>query len=260
MASNLSTIGFTFADDADFEQTMLRLASEARERLVTKTGEYVIWRSRTGAEVWFHLGSKGTNGSDEREIIGLTPYFEGESNVPASITERYQRNGDNPLEGMLHVWVAPDDIGTGSYPLVVDALDYAAHVDRELPLRVSLRIAGFCRELRVFDTAAAMLASDDTAKDEAQLAPESLIPVGLFADDEDGENRESPMPTALIRGSVISHRRLVNEVTGHPFHVMLVKTLDATLDLLVDSDLVENEPRFGSSVEAYAWMFARVLS
>lgn len=276
MASNLSTIGFAFTDDAAFEETMVKLANSAQQRLVTPDGDYAIWRSRTGAEVWFHLAPRD-DGGEERDIVGLTPFFEGESHVAVAVTEAFQRPGDNPLEGLVHAWVAPDGSGIGSYPVVIEAMDYAAQAARELPAELSFRISGFCRELKVYAGAAEMIAAD-AAADGTKLAPESFIPIGLFAersagDDDDarpahtnGTGSEAdndddavPMPTALIRGSVMSHRKLVNEVTGHAFHVMLVRTLDATLDLVVDDDLVTTEPKFGTSIEAYAWLFGRAI-
>ncbi|MFN3868920.1 MAG: hypothetical protein ACK4MF_07645 [Hyphomicrobiaceae bacterium] len=277
MASNLSTIGFAFTDDAAFEETMVKLANSSQHRLVTPQGDYAIWRSRTGAEVWFHLAPRD-DGGDERDIVGLTPFFEGESHVAVAVTEAFQRPGDNPLEGLVHAWVAPDGSGIGSYPVVIEAVDYAAQAARQLPADLSFRISGFCRELKVYPSAAAMTAADTDA-DGAKLAPESFVPIGLFADgngsandsddtpaptngavsEPDNDDDATPMPTALIRGSVMSHRKLVNEVTGHAFHAMLVRTLDATLDLVVDDDIVTTEPKFGTSIEAYAWLFGRAI-
>ena len=53
MASNLSTIGFVFADEESFRSLMLTCAKEISGRVPCSLGSYGIWRSRTGAEVWF---------------------------------------------------------------------------------------------------------------------------------------------------------------------------------------------------------------
>lgn len=272
MASNLSTIGFTFIDDASFEATMVKLANQAQQRLATDQGEYAIWRSRTGAEIWFHLGARdpddgaGVEGG-ERAIMGLAPFYEGESDVRIAATELVKRPDDNALEGLVHAWVAPDESGIGSYPIVYEAVDFAAVAARELPVECRCRIACFCREISVFDSVDSLLASEQ-GQEGPKLAAQSLVPVGLFgeleeagneADDEDGDPT-SPAPTVLIRGIVKAHRRQTNEITGHAFHWMLVETLDATLDVLADADLVEREPREGSAIEAYAWLFGRTIA
>ena len=270
MASNLSTIGFTFADDTGFEQTMVRLANEARERLATEAGEYAIWRSRTGAEIWFHLGNVQARDADstERDIIGLTPFFEGESDVLLSITASMQRPEDNPFEGLQHAWVAPDSSGIGSYPIVFEAVDFAAHpADEAYPAGHRCRVVAFCRDLTIHDSVDAMLAADVESGDDApQMAPKALIPIGLFADRqvEDAapiadNDADMPQPTVLMRGVVREHRRLVNEITGGVFHWMLVETLEATFDMLADDELIDKPPHAGSAVEAYAWMFGRTL-
>ena len=107
MASNLSTIGFIFADEESFRTAMTACASDATVRLACAAGNYGIWRSRTGAEVWFHLGA--TRRRRKPKFIGLTPFFEGQSDVALKITGPVARDGDNPFEGALTGWVSPDD-------------------------------------------------------------------------------------------------------------------------------------------------------
>lgn len=264
MASNLSTIGFTFVDDTAFEETMVKLANQAQQRLDTPAGDYAIWRSRTGAEIWFHLGAAdpGAEPADrgERAIVGLAPFYQGESDVHIAATELFKRPDDNALEGLIHAWVAPDDSGVGSYPIVYEAVDFAAHTEQELPAEWRARIVCFCREIEVFDSVEALLDSE-RGDDGPKLAPQSLVPIGLFGDMENagqaGRDDETPQPTVLVRGIVREHRRQVNEITGHAFLWMLVETLDATLDVIADADLVEREPHAGSAIEAYAWLFGR---
>ena len=86
MSSNLSSIGFSFASAEDFQATMLRLAPDAIERISCAAGDYSIWRSRTGAEIWFHLPMLGTE-DDARDIAGLTPFYEGFGAVDIEVVE-----------------------------------------------------------------------------------------------------------------------------------------------------------------------------
>lgn len=257
MASNLSSIGFVFRDAEDFHARMLVLAEESRERLRCDEGEYAIWRSRTGAEVWFHLPPEG-DADEQATILGLAPFFEGQSRVPVLVTQIHRRPDDTPLEGLLHGWVAPDGSGGGAYPIAFDAIDFAAHASRPLPATWNCRVTGFCRNLNVHPDSSTL----PEIGEGQRLAAQALIPIGLFNDDTDEEvapTSSPPEPTAWLTGIVRAHRLLENEATGRSFHCLSVESLAATYDLVADPDIVTGEIAEGRIVEVMAWMFARVL-
>lgn len=266
MVSNLSTIGFDFHDEGAFRAMMSRLADEADARITTPDGEYAIWRSRTGAEIWFHLATDlGAEG--ERTIVGLTPFFEGKSDIAVEIEQALVRPDDNALEGALTGWVAPDDMGTGAYPVMFDAVDFAVHKARELPDVWRARVACFARELKAYADADAFDAASQGA--EAGFAAQSFIPIGLFeaadAIDESElgsatpEAAETPRSTAVLTGRVVEHQRLVNEETGLAFHWLLVESLAATYDILADPEVVEGDITVGGTIEASCLLFGRIL-
>lgn len=258
MVSNLSTIGFVYDDPEAFRAAMVRLANAAAARLATPAGDYAIWRSQSGAELWFHLAPASAGG--EREVIGLTPFFDGRSAVQVEHTDSYVRPDDNALEGAFHAWVAPDDDGAGAYPLVYDAVDFAARSAQELPFTHAVRIVGFARELKAFPSAEAYLAAPDR---QPPLAAEAFIPMGLFAAaaaDPDDELREAPpSSTAILTGRVAAHQLLVNEETGRRFHWLLVETLAATFDCLADPEIVAGTIALGGTVEVACLLFGRSL-
>jgi hypothetical protein len=262
MASNLSTIGFVFPDEASFQGMMLKCAGEAIAGLSCGAqGEYRIWRSRSGAELWFHIGA-GQNG--ETEILGLTPFFEGQSQVKLKLTEAVHRPDDNPLEGAFYGWVSPDETGEGDYPLVFDAVDFAARSATILPVIETVRIAGFAREVKAFATEADYFAANAAASGP-RLAAKSFIPMGLFAaasaadDAAATEAMKTPSSHALLTGRVLDHRSFTNETTDRPFHWMLVESLSATYDVLADPGIVQGEILPGATVEAVCWLFGRTL-
>lgn len=260
MASNLSTIGFVFDDEPAFQSMMLKCAGEAMARLsCPPSGEYRIWRSRSGAELWFHAGA-ASNG--ETEILGLTPFFEGQSEVRLKLTQAVHRPGDNPLEGAFYGWVSPDETGEGDYPLVFDAVDFAAQGALPLPRIETVRIAGFAREVKAFATETEYFAAN-AGETGPRFAAKSFIPMGLFAaaaKDDSGANDEMKTPSshALLTGRVLEHRMLANETTNRPFHWMLVESLSATYDVLADPGIVQGEIVPGGTVEAVCWLFGRV--
>ncbi len=262
MVSNLSSIGFVFDDNDAFSAAMIRLANDAVERLSCAAGEYAIWRSRTGAEIWFHLAPAEAEG--ERQIVGLTPFFEGQSSVPLKITHAYQRPEDNPLEGAFHAWARPDSVdydsdSEGSYPLVFDAVDFAAHATRDLPEMWTVRVAAFARELKAYPDAESYLADEER---KPRLSDHAFIPMGLFAlaASESSEDRlEAPSSTAILTGKVVEHVRHENEETGQPFHWLLIESLDATYDCVADPQAVTGDIVVGGTVEVAAMLFGRTL-
>jgi hypothetical protein len=258
VASNLSTIGFVFVDREEFAAAMTRLAGEAREHLGAAGGLYGIWRSRTGAEIWFQL--TGEAGEGAREIVGLTPFFEGVSDVEVRVTERFQRPEDTPFEGAVTAWVSPGEEGEGAYPIVFDAVDFGAgqgSPDDGALARV--RLSGFAREVKAF---ASPEAYDAAQMAEPRLAAQCFIPLGLFSSassEPEASGSTPPSSSALLTGEVIEHRLLVNEVTGRSFHWMLVDGLDATFDVLADPEVVSGDIVPGGTVEVACLFFGRFL-
>lgn len=259
MASNLSTIGFAFSGEEDFKSAMVRLAQEARERLATPEGEYAIWRSRSGAEIWFQIAKHSE--VDESDIIGLTPFFEGTSQLSVSVTEVVCREGDTALEGAFIAWVVAGEDVEGIYPIVFDAVDFAAWRSMELPAAAQLRVAGFAREVKAFASAEAFLA-DQAGRGGPGFSAQSFFPMGLLSqamEETDGDGGEPPSSAALLTGRVRDSRLLANEVTGSRFLWMSVESLEATFDILADPDVVVGEIVQGGTVEVACLLFGRFV-
>jgi hypothetical protein len=267
MSGNLSCIGFTFAPEVHDEAlagAVVRMANEATERLACQPGDYAIWRSRTGAEVWVHLATKDSDG--QREIIGLTPFFEGRSEIPVSVAASIMRPDDNVFEGAWSVWIAPDENGLGSYPAVIDAVDWAARASLALPCSTTMRVTCFARELAAFASESEFVASPLR---QAELASQGFIPIGLFAAADadadhpggapDAEPLPQPSSTALLTGRVVEHATLINEMMGLPFEWLLVESLEATYDVVADPAVVSGSIEVGGTVQVAGWLVGRIL-
>lgn len=265
MASNLSTIGFVFADEDQFRSSMVSFAGRTAAQLDCPHGAYGIWRSRTGAELWFHFGPSQEGNT---EIYGLTPFFEGQSECDLRITGPIRRDNDTPFEGAFYGWVIPDgntgqDDG-GSYPLVFDAVDFAAREGHVWPAVVRVKLAGFARELKAYAGEDAYRAAG-TGSGAPQLAEKSFIPIGLFAAAEaeaesaPGSTPATPSSAAVMTGRVLDVSRMTNEATGQDFFWILIDSLDTTFDILADPEIVSGEIVPGGIVEASVWLFGRLV-
>ena len=259
MASNLSSIGFSFDTAEEFQQTMLRLAPECVERLGCAAGDYSIWRSRTGAEIWFHLDLLGIE-DNAQDIAGLTPFYEGLSLIDIEVIARVIRPDDNAFEGAFTAQVMDPDGTNEGFPMTFEAVDFAAHADRELPFRAQLKLTGFARQVRAFADEAAYAADRSGPMGEIQLAPQAFIPVGQFADPDEGAAEEGPpAPTALLTGRVSEHRTQVNEATGRPYHWLLVDSLAASIDIVADPECITGEIVQGGTVEIGCVLIGRMI-
>lgn len=258
MASNLSTIGFVFANEDEFRKAMIECAANASANLNCASGAYGIWQSRSGAEIWFHLG-KTVDG--EVEIFGLTPFFSGASDVTLQITAPIKRASDNAFEGAFHAWVVSADGNEQLYPLVFDAIDFAAHKDAMWPSEARARLCGFARELVAFPDEAAYYAARHGG-DDPQLSSKAFIPIGLFASDQPGDSEagtgQAPTSSALLTGRIVEYRQLKNEATGRPFAWMLVETLEATIDIVADPEIVTGVIAEGGTIETTVLLFGRL--
>lgn len=262
MASNLATIGLAVESREDFENLVTGLADSAREGIHTAAGDYAVWRSRSGAEVWVHVAPPQAEGAETtREIKGLTPFFDGSSDIPLNIATRVKRPEDNAFEGAFYAWVGADTSNpdsTGDYPLVFDAVDFAAFADQALPATCRARICGFCRELKAFPDEQAFTSAQTGGPD---FAAQSFFPVGLFAEAEarNQGHETPPSSNALINGIVRGHRIMVNELTEQTFHWLLVDSLSATYDIVAAPDVIEGDIVDGGIVQASCWLFGRIL-
>lgn len=258
MASNLSSIGFSFESAEEFQKTMIELAAGAIERIGCVAGDYSVWRSRTGAEIWFHLPFLGTEDS-ARDIAGLTPYYEGLSTVDVEVVERVHRSDDNEFEGALTAQTSDPDGSNDGYPLTFDAVDFAVHGARDLPFRAQARITGFARQVRAFADEAAYAADRSGPLGDIALAPRAFIPVGQFGETSESDAPQAAASTALITGFVSEYRRYVNEVTGREFDWILVESLAATFDVVADPDIVTGEIVEGGTVEVGCVLIGRLV-
>jgi len=271
MASNLSTIGFVFPGNDEFAAKMIELAGSLDLQAQCDAGQYAIWREPSGAQLWFHITQDADDKHDERSIQGLTPFFEGKSQIEVKVTEAIHRSDDNEFEGCFYAWVGPDETGEGMYPVVYDAVDFSLHANRKMPFKAKIRLSAFARELKAYGSKEDYEAGES---DQPKLAPQAFIPIGLLAsrgveggagnDDIKPPNshdlsRESPSPTALMTGFVTAHHVLKNNETGRDFHWLVVDGFEAQFDVIADPQVINGVIAVGGIVEVACWMFGRIL-
>lgn len=254
MPSNLSAIGFTFADEPSFLETMAALAGDAVERLACAPGDYAIWRSQTGAEIWFHLeGERGIFGGLENSgIVGLTPFFEADEPHRVRLLAHHHREGDSDFEGAFTAELPGDTEPAQTF--VFEAVDAAAHDTRELPLETRVKLVGFAREVHVLPSA------PGPADHQGSLKPLALRAAEAADNDNAATARtKGPYGHALLSGRVNTVAELTNEVTDAAFYRLDIITEAGAFALIADPAVVTGTLVAGVGVKVLCTLFGRIL-
>ncbi len=248
MVSNLSSIGLNYPTDDAFTSAMEQLAQGPAAE--ANGAPYAIWASSSGARLYFHLGNGG------REVVGLTPFFEGSSQTVVKPVEPIKRPGETAYEGALVAWIVSPDDGSDLYPVVFDIPNFADVAGHVLPEKAMARITAFAHQVRAFPSAEAYTAAQP---DEPKFAPQSFVPIGMFAAAAEGDNANPPSSNALFSGTVLGVSSKSNEATGQSFVSMTVATLSATFDVVADPAAIEGDIIPGGTIEVTCGLFGRLL-
>jgi hypothetical protein len=254
---------------------MADLASKTMARLASAPGDYAIWRSKTGAEIWFHVsGARGFYGRlEDGLVLAMTPFYEGDGSIDITVTDFIKRPGDNAFEGaFVAEAMAPAANGSEPFSIVFDAIDYAVHELRTLPMPGKARLVGFCRSLQCFETPAAFAihrAVEERKADDWHFYAAGLYNAKAAADNDNSATpgaavpgtARSAVPTshALVTGRVIAHRFFTNEIAGGSFYWLWIEGRGGTFDLLADPDVVVGDVRDGALIEALCSFNGRML-
>lgn len=250
MPSHFSSIGMPFSEIGDLRELIARVAPSSRT-IEVRGGRYLEWSSQSGGQLIIQV-----DGRDQ--LIGVNPHFMGESQLGAVVTETVERPDDTPLETGFHAWAEPesDDPSTGCYPFVFDCPESATYGRLSLPVVTPLQIAAFAHSVEVWPSVGSY--EDSQKSDPPGFASKSFIPSGLFS--PGGETAEPPRAEAIFTGHIERAEVRTNEVTGASFHWVLVSSLCAQFDVVIDPELIgEHEPAAGGVLQGEFWLSGKLL-
>ena len=238
---------FSVESEHDFLDLANRVANETQMHDV-RGGRYLRWTADCGTELWLQVDS-------DNDLIGMAPHFSGEASARVGLTSRVSRPNDTALDGAFHGWAAPfeGDPESGMYPFVFDSPDYCRHSELELPCIASVQVAAFAHEVSVF---ASVEEYDASQEGEMKFASQSFIPSGMFS--PEGESTEPPEAYAIFTGHILRAGKRRNEMSGLSFVWVLVESLGATFDVVIDLELMDNAPQPGGVLTGSFWLSGRV--
>lgn len=251
MPSHFSTIGIPVESNEDIFAIVERAAVNALS-VPARGGSFLRWSSSSlgrGPELWIQLNK-------ERQLVGITPFFEGKSSFIVAVTSEIRRSDDTELEAALHGWANPTDdtSETGDYPFVFELAGYGANGPLNYPFTSSIKLCAFAHELTVYSSEAEYESLNTT---EPRFATESFIPSGLFS--PGGEKTNPPQPYAIFTGRVIESAELRNPLTDIEFQWALVRTLGGTIDVVCDRSLLTRPVVEGGVLSGAFWLCGRIV-
>lgn len=250
--SHYANIGFAVHTDDELNK-LVEQAYEDGQPVNSRKGLYVRYLDPSGAELWLQV-------NENKELVGLNPYFQGDSSVQVELQEALIDETEY-LDGGYYCWANPnakddtdDSEERGDYPFMLDLPDFFAQPEFEMPCRKQVSICAFAEELEVFESEEIF---DSIQPTEIMMSSESFIPVGLLG--EEGGMTAAPQAFAVINGRVLRTELKNNVLTDQPFWWMHIQTYGAKLDVVASKELISVVPQVGNIISGTFWLVGRLL-
>ncbi len=257
--SNMSCIGFPVETEDEFGDLAVSKANKALE-YKTHQGAYLCWEEDEdfGPELWVQ--------AEGDAIVGMHPYFRGKSEMRVGALNLVENEFQTTLDASIYGWIDPEtkDPESGVCPCLFDMVNYKIYNDISFPFIEKFSVAAFAQEIDVYESEAAyeeenppMTEEDlDNITDETPMAmaAESLMPVGLFNEEEG----EPPEAYAMLTGKVLETKKMINPDTKKEYHWALVKTLGGTVDVIAAPDMIDQEIVKDGIVSGIFWFCADI--
>lgn len=242
MAPHFDCIGVSLTSMDDMMSLVNELVPQVEGQVTEEGGEFFLAEDPSGALVGVNVGGEGM-------VDCVKPSFATTTSVRV-VPRGFSEDPECRFCDRLHVDVV-DENGELAYPLAIQLHNMAvarSSVPLDEPSMAS--VVGFAEELETWPDEDAYNAN---LSDELPLAPEALIPVGLFVD-------EGGAPTAhvLLTGHIAEAAVRRNEWTGGAFRWAVVRTFGGEYEIVAP---MEAPPLVESSiVRGHFWVVGSVAA
>lgn len=265
MSTRLHALGFPAAWTAEVAYQMWALAEQSRV-VEVKKGSYRHWRSRDGAELWFHFPMRGqagatrpsgaTSATGNGHVDIITPFHRGNSSIKVRIGRVLATDRANPLEGSCLAWLPKTAEGWREQAIVVELVPYARHVIEPAPFVTDAQIVCFAHGLWAFDSADRYVAGTPQNR---------RIKIGAYSPVAQSDvpevaltYRNPPVTIGLVTGHVRRSIRFINPVTREPYYWLALETRRGQFDVVVNPAVVQGDISEGNVAQACGSFVARL--
>jgi hypothetical protein len=236
MASHFSSIGVLANTEDEISELLDKIWDES-EAIDCEYGYYAKFSSKTGAELWVHVDKCD-------KIIGVNPFYNGESNFLVGITKQIKNKQYNKFECLFYAWTNPenDNPETGYYPFAFDCVNIAVAPKIELPCITHIKLSAFAHELEIYKSEEDYdLWQKKIGKDDLRLASKSFIPSGLFSANDKKDVSPRTIPEAVFTGVILDYKKHKNELTGESYFWIKTETYGGIIDVVADPSLINEK-------------------
>lgn len=257
MSTRLHALGFPPAWTADVAFQLRGLVEQSRI-VETQKGTYRHWRSRDGAELWFHYPTRQPRapGSDASRIDIITPFHRGLSAIKLRIGRVLAMDRANPLEGSCLAWLPKTASGWREQAIVFELVPYARHAFGPQPFKTEAQIVCFAHGLWAFDTTDRYISGTPQNR---RIKVGAYVPVAQSDVPEVALTyRNPPVTLGLLTGHVRRAIRFINPVTREPYYWLSLDTQRGLFDVVVNPAVVVGDVSEGNVVQACGSFVARL--
>lgn len=242
--SDFSSIGFNFEAFEDIYK-LGKLATDRGEKIeIPMRGSYYKLSTESGAELWAQI-------SNDNQGIGLHPGFDGECVIRVKANPFLDSSRLSVLDGYYDCWLITDD---QDYPLLFESPNFyqtSVSVDEVI---AQAQVTAFAKEVKIFSN------EEERSKDEiwGLWATQSFTPSGKFSPNDDESFEQHP--AAIFSGYIRKIELKRNEITGNKFYHLIVESLSASYDVVIDPSLLISEPQIGNILSGQFYLSGKIVS
>jgi hypothetical protein len=266
MSTRLHALGFASEWTPELLCLIEGLAQSKTKLVGAARGNYRVWRSQQGAELWFHYprraaaparsGAGSTAATAGERPVAVTPFHRGLSKCPIKIGRYLSADRVNPLEGSCMAWLPAQAGGGPEQVVVVELAPYGLHVLRSPPYTTTAQIVCFAHAVWAFP---------DVASYSRQTPGNRRIHAGSIAPVTQADvpevklsYQQSPITLGLATGIVRRAIRHTNPETRAPYYWLLLETKRGAIDVLANPDAVEGDISEGHVAQVCGSLLARL--
>ncbi len=266
MSTRLHALGFASEWTAEMISLIEMLAAKKSKLVGASKGNYRLWRSQQGAELWFHYPARQaatrSARSEQSELplserpIAVTPFHRGLSSCPIKIGRYLSLDRINPLEGSCMAWLPAPPGGGREQVIVLELAPYGLQPLRTPPYETTAQIVCFAHAVWAHRDVATYIRETPSNRRirEGSINPvsEADVPEVKFS------YRQSPITLGLATGTVRRAIRHINPATREPYYWILLETRRGTIDVIVNPAQVSGDISEGNIAQVCGSLLARL--
>jgi hypothetical protein len=259
LSRSLAAIGVVGVDRRPQSDLLALLAGAASQVFECHHGEYRLWRSKEGAELWFHVARNAGGPSPARAIvpelgiIALTPFHSTRGVVRITVTASVTLQDGNPLAGAYVCYLPSQREGDRALQIVLEMVPYGLTRQVEPPFEAYVELLGLVTDATIYTSLTDYF---------VRVTSSQLVAPGTVVPQIEGSERDAAdlRCMVVVTGVVTECERLESSLSGLPYWRLIVATERGHFDLVAPEAAFDGKPTVGVLIQAKARLIGRTSS